>query len=168
MPIARLYTPLDILNLLQAAEGQRRVPSAAPAHTLGTHLNITKQGLETRILDDVMEQATKFASSEDMVGCVYEAMNSASGQMELVKLDNGSQPRVIITHTPKGSYDAEGELGEIFVFPMLANATEKKAMRVGGSIGSMGTRKIRVVKVIVDKQDANTPWIQTAYPAEVV
>ena len=167
MPIARRYTPAEIENFLKASEGQKRVPSASPAHTLGMHLNITKQGMETRVLDEVKEQATRFSSAEDLIGAVYEAMNSAQGQLNLNDLDSGAKDRVLITHSLTGSYDAEGEMGEIFVFPMLDNAKEKKAMRAVGSLGGTGTRKIQQVTVIVDKLNATTPWIQTAYPSKL-
>ena len=167
MPIARKYSPREILNLLHSCENSRLIPSAAPAHALGTHLYITRNGMQTRVVDEVMEQATKFSTMQDMVGAVYEAFNSAAGQTALARLDAGEN-RVVVKHTVLGSYDAEGELGEIFVFPMLNNAAERKAMRAGGSLGSLGQKKVRQVTLIVDKQDANTPWIQTAYPSQVI
>jgi hypothetical protein len=173
MPYARKYTPKEVQDILNACEGNANGGNPNAAHTLGQHLYITKNGMQSRIVDEVKEAATRFSSEEDLVGAAYEALNSATGFAELSKLDAGATKRVKITHNLVGAYEADVEYGEIWVPPGGYGATDesmanikkmRNALSTGGSIGGATQKRALRVTLIVDENILGTPWIQTCYP----
>ncbi len=172
MAYARKYTPKEVHDLLKACEGNNNGGNPNSAHTYGQHLNISMQGLTTRVVSEVKEAATKFASEEDLVGAAYEALNSGAGFAELQKLDSKTEKRVLIKHTLVGKYEADVQYGDVWTMPFALDGVPskqknvaKKANTFSGAIGgTSGTRALKVVLIVDSAGSPDVPWIQTCYP----
>lgn len=163
MAFARQYSLEEVKGMLQIMEGninlasKTPVPAAkrAPAHAIGLHGGVSAPQMTDRVQNE-LKKKKKFATSsyqtfEMQAGATRDLINSATGQGELAKLDNGTEKRVAITAVLTGRY-----LG------YKTSGTKSGGVK---TTTQDGLREVNEGMVLLEGFVGRLLQIQTSYPA---
>ncbi|MFP4309692.1 MAG: hypothetical protein ACLFQQ_20965 [Desulfococcaceae bacterium] len=112
MAFARQYTETEVRGMLRIMEGNVNqfspVPAnkRKPAHAVKEHGGADFLSMKTRVLTAGNPKKTSaYKDFDTMVRATTEILNSAAGQTELAKIDNGTQKRATIrANLTNGNY----------------------------------------------------------------